>query len=686
MALFSFKSISTRIAVTFALVVPIAVWALSSETWRSYELYNKAQKADRQNTAANALILGVYDILIERAYVSSALQAAEPAGGALLKDIQDQRNGASTKIDAALKALMTEDFPRKQELVKEFNEARAKADQYRRKADEAIKQPKAQRDGDVVKNTVPALSAFASTAQKLWNRVLSSTSAMDPELARLAAIRIYAWNMRDIGGSERSTLAQSISAGTAIPAANLERIQVIRSQVALLWRLLQASLIDGEHATITAGVKSATEGYFGKFQPLANEIRKVSAAGGKYPMDNDQWVDTTTPLLATILDVMNGAGKASETYTDDLQRSGMTTLAINVALLIACVAIFIGAIAFSVATVARPLRALTKPLGELAEGNFAVDVPYRDRPDEIGQIAVAVIAMADKVREALVQIKVAAQEVTNASIEISTATTDLSQRTEEQAASLEETTAAMEEISSIVRQNAENAREASRSADETRAISNQSGEVVAKAVEAMARIADSSKSISEIIVVIDEIARQTNLLALNAAVEAARAGEAGRGFAVVASEVRNLAQRSSQAAKDITALITKSGGQVQEGVELVNQAGTALSRITDSIQKVTSLINDIASASAEQSTGVEEVNKAMNQMDDTTQKNSALVEENAATAKMLEQQARMMDGQIGFFRIGGEADAADEPRAGTSGRPAAAKAKRATRGAYGEAA
>ena len=670
MALFAFKNISTRIAVTFALVVPIAVWALSSETWRSYELYSKAQKADRQNAAANALILGVYDILIERAYVSSALQAAEPAGAALLKDIEDQRTGAKSKIDAAFMALLTEDFPRKQELVTEFNEARAKADQYRQKADEAIKKPKAGRDEDAVRNTVPALSAFVVTAQKLWNRVLSSTGAMDPELARLAAIRIYAWNMRDIGGSERSTLAQSISSGAAIPPANLERIQVIRSQIALLWRLLQATLIDGEHATITAGVKAATDGYFGKFQPLADGVRKISAAGGKYPMDNDQWVDTTTPLLATLLDIMNGAGAASEAYTRDLISSALRTLTISGLLLVACLAIFIGAIAFSVVTVARPLRGLTKPLGEIAEGNFAVDVPYRNRPDEIGQIAVAVDTMADKVRHALQEIKSAAREVTNASIEISTATTDLSQRTEEQAASLEETTAAMEEISSIVKQNAENARQASRSADETRVISNQSGEVVAKAVEAMARIAESSKSISEIIVVIDEIARQTNLLALNAAVEAARAGEAGRGFAVVASEVRNLAQRSSQAAKDITALITKSGGQVQDGVELVNRAGAALGRITDSIQKVTNLVNDIASASAEQSTGVDEVNKAMNLMDDATQQNSALVEENAATAKMLEQQARTMDGQIGFFRFGEEARTAPERRGATLGAPA----------------
>jgi len=686
MASLAFRTISTRIAVTFALVVPIAVWALSAETYRSVELYSKAQKADRQNTAANALIMGVYDILIERAYVTSALQAANPANDAAIKDIQNQRAGAKAKIDAAFEALLKEDFPRKSELVAEFNEARQQAEVYRKKSDEAIKRPKAEREADTIKNTVPALSHFVGAAQKLWNRVLSSTSAMDPELARLADIRIYAWNMRDIGGSERSTLAQSLSSGSAIPAGNLQKIHIIRSQVDLLWRLLQASLIDGEHAAVAGGVKAATESYFGKFRSLSDEMQKISAAGGKYPITTDQWVDTTTPLLATLLDVMNGAGAASEAYTANLKSSSLNMVILSGILLAACIAIFFGAIAFSVMTVARPLRALTRPLGEIAEGNFAVTVPHVGRIDEIGQIAVAVQGMAGRVREALLHIKVAAREVTNASVEISTSTTDLSQRTEEQAASLEETSAAMEEISSIVKKNAENAREASRSAAETRDIADKSGAVVGKAVEAMARIEDSSKSISEIIVVIDEIARQTNLLALNAAVEAARAGEAGRGFAVVASEVRSLAQRSSQAAKDITALITKSGGQVQEGVELVNRAGEALGQITTSIQKVTALINDIANASAEQSSGVDEINKAMTLMDTATQQNSALVEENAATAKVLEESARAMDGQVGYFRIGAE-DEADADVSAAEGRLAVAPATpRSSPAAIGKAA
>ena len=209
----------------------------------------------------------------------------------------------------------------------------------------------------------------------------------------------------------------------------------------------------------------------------------------------------------------------------------------------------------------------------------------------------------------------------------------------------------MEVISATVKKNAENAQHANASAGETRRIAEQGGAVVAHAVDAMAKIEDSSRKISDIIGVIDEIARQTNLLALNAAVEAARAGEAGRGFAVVASEVRSLAQRSSQAAKDIKDLITNSNAQVKDGVDLVNRAGQALSEIVASIKSVADIVADIATASSEQATGIDEVNKALTQMDGVTQQNSALVEENAATAKTLEHQAQAMDEQVSFFKV-----------------------------------
>ncbi len=300
--------------------------------------------------------------------------------------------------------------------------------------------------------------------------------------------------------------------------------------------------------------------------------------------------------------------------------------------------------------VANALDELVKMLNALADG----DLTQRITAHYEGAFALlkdSANMTAERIGAIVYDVKAAAHEVTNASTEITTSTTDLSQRTEEQAASLEETSAAMEEMAATVKKNAENAQQANQSTIGTRDVANRGGEVVAQAVTAMARIEKLSRNISEIIGVIDEIARQTNLLALNAAVEAARAGDAGRGFAVVASEVRSLAQRSSQAATDIKDLIVNSGGQVKEGVDLVNRAGDALKEITDSIKQVAGLVSDIAMASTEQSTGIDDVNRALTQMDEATQQNSALVEENAATAKTLEQQARALDERIAFFRI-----------------------------------
>src|SRR3990172_6069760 len=299
---------------------------------------------------------------------------------------------------------------------------------------------------------------------------------------------------------------------------------------------------------------------------------------------------------------------------------------------------------------AKALQDLVGMLSALADGDLTprITAEYHGM---FGQLKNDANTMAERIGATIGEIKASAREVTNASAEISTSTTDLSQRTEEQAASLEQTSASMEEISATVKKNAENAQAANQSAGSTQQVADRGGQVVAKAVVAMAKIEESSRKISDIIGVIDEIARQTNLLALNAAVEAARAGEAGRGFAVVASEVRSLAQRSSQAAKDIKDLITNSSAQVKDGVDLVNRAGGSLSEIVESIKKVTDIVRDIANASIEQSTGIEQINKALTQMDEGTQQNSALVEENAATAKTLEHQAKAMDERVAFFRL-----------------------------------
>ena len=294
---------------------------------------------------------------------------------------------------------------------------------------------------------------------------------------------------------------------------------------------------------------------------------------------------------------------------------------------------------------------LASALGKISDGDPTVRLPD-SMAGAYEQIRTDFNSMAERLQETIVAISNATRDVSNAAVEISNATTDLSQRTEEQAAGLEETSASMEHVPSMVKQNAQNAQAASQLAAGTHDVANRSGAVVASAVEAMSRIAQSSAKITDIIGVINEIAQQTNLLALNAAVEAARAGDAGRGFAVVASEVRSLAQRSSQAAKDIKDLITSSVTQVEDGVDLVNQAGKSLGEIVSSIKSVAEIVSGIATASAEQSAGIDEVNKALTQMDQLTQQNSAFVEQNAATAKTLEQQAGVTGQQISFFKLG----------------------------------
>jgi aerotaxis receptor len=249
------------------------------------------------------------------------------------------------------------------------------------------------------------------------------------------------------------------------------------------------------------------------------------------------------------------------------------------------------------------------------------------------------------------QMREISEAVSMGAAEIATGNMDLSGRTESQASSIEETASSMEELTSTVKQNASSANQASKLVVNSAEIASQGGKVVGRVVTTMTSIKDSSKKIADIIGVIDGIAFQTNILALNAAVEAARAGEQGRGFAVVASEVRNLAQRSAGAAKEIKALIEDSVGKVDAGGKLVSEAGETMDDIVTSFELVTEIIREIASASMEQSSGIEQVNQAVAQMDDMTQQNAALVEEAAAAAGSLQTQAQTLAELIKTFRL-----------------------------------
>ncbi len=305
-------------------------------------------------------------------------------------------------------------------------------------------------------------------------------------------------------------------------------------------------------------------------------------------------------------------------------------------------------------TVQAVIKDLAEVLGALAQGDLTRRVTS-DYQGAFQRVKEDVNATSDRLSEIVGQLHQSAEAIASAAAEVSTGSADLAERTEQQASSLEETAASMEELGATVRSNADNAQRANHMADDARKAAESGGTVAGSAIEAMKRIEDASRKITDIIGVIDEIAFQTNLLALNAAVEAARAGDAGRGFAVVAQEVRQLAQRSAQASKEIKALILDSDGQVKEGVDLVKKAGDALGGIMAGVHQVATLIAEMASASTEQASALDEINSTVAQMDEMTQKNAALVEETTAAAQAMAGQAADLQSLVGFFKLGGGA-------------------------------
>jgi len=300
--------------------------------------------------------------------------------------------------------------------------------------------------------------------------------------------------------------------------------------------------------------------------------------------------------------------------------------------------------------ITRSIEQAMEAANAVAQGDLSREIRSQGR-DEMAHLLRSLATMQDGLRQVVNRVRQGSESVSTASAEIAQGNSDLSARTESQASALEETAASMEELGPTVKQNADNARQANQLAQSASTVAVKGGEVVAQVVDTMKGINDSSRRIADIISVIDGIAFQTNILALNAAVEAARAGEQGRGFAVVAGEVRNLASRSAEAAKEIKQLINDSVGRVEQGTELVDQAGHTMQEVVASIRRVTDIMGEISAASAEQSAGVSQVGEAVTQMDQATQQNAALVEEMAAAASSLRSQAQDLVQIVGVFKL-----------------------------------
>jgi methyl-accepting chemotaxis protein len=393
----------------------------------------------------------------------------------------------------------------------------------------------------------------------------------------------------------------------------------------------------------------------GKYQKAKTEVMNARKAGDSAKAEQLFKEAFTTSADAYQNKVKSFLGMQRKAIDDTAHAIDVANDRANtLLLLLAVLMVSIGSVAAWIISrsITVPLKSAVDIAATVANGDLTTQFSAQNNKDEIGDLMKALRGMNDSLREVVSQVQIGTNTIATASNEIASGNMDLSQRTEEQASSLEETASSMEELTSTVRQNAENAKQANQLAHAASEVAEKGGAIVGQVVNTMGSINDSSRKIFDIISVIDGIAFQTNILALNAAVEAARAGEQGRGFAVVASEVRNLAQRSAAAAKEIKELIGNSVEQVDIGQKLVQQAGSTMNDVVASVRRVTDIMGEITSASSEQSIGIDQVNIAIGQMDSVTQQNAALVEQAAAAAASMQEQASRLADVASSFKLG----------------------------------
>ena len=450
------------------------------------------------------------------------------------------------------------------------------------------------------------------------------------------------------------TLAKAKSTDAADEAYFDKEMKATSAEVSRLQKQLEERLDNEQGKTLLASVAEQRKSYVGIRDEL---FKRKEMLDGEAPELKAIVADKLLPAMKKYVQAVEQVVAFEETQfaaadarIDALQASARELLVTLGVLALVCGAVFGWLLT----------RSITRPLGhavalarQVASGDLTADIQAASK-DEVGALLEALKRMNDSLLQTVSQVRAGTETIVTASQQIATGNLDLSARTEQQAGALEETASSMEELTGSVRQNADNARQANTLAQSASQIAARGGSVVSEVVSTMESINESSKKIGDIIAVIDGIAFQTNILALNAAVEAARAGEQGRGFAVVASEVRNLAQRSAGAAKEIRGLIMDSVAKVDAGGRLVNQAGATMQEIVEGITRVTDVMAEITSASAEQATGIEQVNAAITQMDGVTQQNAALVEEAAAAAASMQDQAAILAELVSTFKVAGE--------------------------------
>jgi len=508
---------------------------------------------------------------------------------------------------------------------------------------------------------ITMVSRVSTGTADLAERSIPNINATSAVLAEINDVAVALRNMMlDADPADRQKQREEIAASTRASQEKLAQ--------------LDKRLVSPDSRAVLARMLAANDKYIEGQKELLKRIEAGDEQGAR-----DFLKSVLRPALAELKGAVNDQlvlqqQRASERAEDAHDIEASTRIMMIV---LALVSLAMAALVawWNTRSITRPLARALDVANTVAAGDLTSRIEVTTR-DETGMLLQALKTMNENLARTVSVVRSGTETIGTAANEVAAGNLDLSSRTEQQASSLEETASSMEELTSTVKQNADNARQANSLAETASHVAERGGRVIDEVVGTMERINASSGKIADIIGVIDGIAFQTNILALNAAVEAARAGEQGRGFAVVATEVRNLAQRSAAAAKEIKGLIGDSTEAVQAGSKLVNEAGATMNEIVESVRRVTDIMSEITAASVEQTAGIEQINEAVAQMDQVTQQNAALVEQAAAASASMQEQAARLAEAVSVFRV----DAGDAVQAAAapvsrpaSGRPASTR-------------